>query len=152
MSCCSRAAVSSRIHEQVTTTLTRIGKCLPGTATVCVLDTSGKLLYPPINKLPPSSVWREEDSITTVISLKKRALEFGKVVGMQAVPSVHLKGSTYMFSIYDVGTNYHIAICSEASSDAIHEVDTVLIDREVTAIIDELQTLMQSLLPKRPPR
>merc|ERR1712218_200903 len=140
---------------QIRTKLEEIQSVFPGkTEKIVFLNSNGDIIEVIDNPDCKQGTWILEESIHTIGSLKKTALQFGKILTQSdgaECPVIHIRGSNNLFSCYQVNRNDKgegevIAFYTEMESDVMDSINLPKRDAKVQEIIEDLKPLVANLI------
>eukprot|EP00468_Gymnochlora_sp_CCMP2014_P003024 CAMPEP_0167758264 /NCGR_PEP_ID=MMETSP0110_2-20121227/10373_1 /TAXON_ID=629695 /ORGANISM="Gymnochlora sp., Strain CCMP2014" /LENGTH=136 /DNA_ID=CAMNT_0007644523 /DNA_START=110 /DNA_END=518 /DNA_ORIENTATION=+ len=77
-------------------------------------------------------------SIHHIVSLKKAAVDFGKILNCDGCPVMHIRGSNHIFSSYSLVDDTFLALFSSLHAAMASSFNTTQADRQMVPIVKDL--------------
>jgi len=141
--CCrSLCGVSPKIITQIQSKLREISKFVPdGNCTyIVVLNSDGEIVAQENN-----SYKAPEELLSSIAVLQKTAIQFGSTLNQMECPIIHVRGSSHLFSCYEVDKNI-LAFYTAMHGAVLESFNTSELDSKIQNLLTELRLLLQNLI------
>ncbi|KAA6369623.1 MAG: hypothetical protein EZS28_034849 [Streblomastix strix] len=141
MHCFSKTGLTTKIRQELLQCLAQVKISYPNTGFTCLL----KMDDPEIIVTEHKTVPRMDELQSLVNSLLATASNFSDSIVKKEATVVHIKGSSRMFSLFDVGLGFVLAFYTSFDPVLLQSFDITEPDVAISGIIREIARILKKI-------